>query len=58
MSQISGNHQLEDASRRRHKFFEGRVPRTEYRLTAKGRAALAEYLDQMEEWIRVTPAIS
>jgi len=36
------------------KFFEGRVPRTEYRLTAKGRAALAEYLEQMEEWIRVT----
>jgi DNA-binding HxlR family transcriptional regulator len=36
------------------KFFEGRVPRTEYRLTAKGRAALAEYLDQMEKWIRVT----
>jgi DNA-binding HxlR family transcriptional regulator len=36
------------------KFFEGRVPRTEYRLTAKGRVALAEYLDQMEEWIRVT----
>jgi DNA-binding HxlR family transcriptional regulator len=36
------------------KFFEGRVPRTEYRLTAKGRSALAEYLDQMEEWIRVT----
>ena len=36
------------------KYFEGRVPRTEYRLTAKGRAALAEYLDQMEEWIRVT----
>jgi DNA-binding HxlR family transcriptional regulator len=36
------------------KFFEGRVPRTEYRLTTKGRAALAKYLDQMEEWIRVT----
>lgn len=36
------------------KFFEGRVPRTEYRLTAKGRSALAEYLDQMEEWIRLT----
>jgi DNA-binding HxlR family transcriptional regulator len=35
------------------KFFEGRVPRTEYRLTATGRKALAEYLDQMEEWIRV-----
>lgn len=36
------------------KFFEGRVPRTEYRLTGTGRKALAEYLDQMEEWIRVT----
>jgi DNA-binding HxlR family transcriptional regulator len=36
------------------KFFEGRVPRTEYRLTPSGRRALAEYLDQMEEWIRVT----
>lgn len=36
------------------KFFEGRVPRTEYRLTTTGRRALAEYLDQMEEWIRVT----
>jgi DNA-binding HxlR family transcriptional regulator len=36
------------------KFFEGRMPRTEYRLTATGRKALTEYLDQMEEWIRVT----
>jgi DNA-binding HxlR family transcriptional regulator len=36
------------------KFFEGRVPRTEYRLTPTGRRALAEYLDQMEQWIRVT----
>jgi DNA-binding HxlR family transcriptional regulator len=36
------------------KFFEGRVPRTQYRLTPAGRRALAEYLDQMEEWIRVT----
>jgi DNA-binding HxlR family transcriptional regulator len=36
------------------KFFQGRVPRTEYRLTAIGRRALAQYLDQMEEWIRVT----
>lgn len=36
------------------KFFERRVPRTEYRLTPAGRRALAEYLDQMEEWIRVT----
>jgi len=36
------------------KFFEGRVPRTEYRLTATGRRSLSEYLDQMEAWIRVT----
>ena len=36
------------------KFFEGRVPRTEYRLPAAGRRALTEYLKQMEEWIRVT----
>jgi DNA-binding HxlR family transcriptional regulator len=36
------------------KFFEGRVPRTEYRLTSSGRQALSEYLDRMEEWIRAT----
>jgi len=36
------------------KYFEGRVPRTEYRLSATGRRALAHYLDQMEEWIRLT----
>jgi DNA-binding HxlR family transcriptional regulator len=36
------------------KFFEGRVPRTEYQLTTSGRRALAEYLDQMEKWIRLT----
>jgi DNA-binding HxlR family transcriptional regulator len=36
------------------KFFEGRVPRTEYRLTPTGRRALTQYLDQMEEWIRAT----
>ena len=36
------------------KFFEGRVPRTEYRLTPSGRRALSEYLDQMEAWIRLT----
>lgn len=36
------------------KFFEGRMPRTEYRLTTTGRRALAQYLDQMEEWIRAT----
>src|SRR4051794_7624570 len=37
-----------------NKFFEGRIPRTEYRLTAQGRKALEEYLDQMEEVIRIT----
>ena len=37
-----------------NKYFEGRVPRTQYRLTAAGRRALAQYLDQMEEWIRIT----
>jgi DNA-binding HxlR family transcriptional regulator len=36
------------------KFFEGRIPRTEYRLTASGRKALEQYLDQMEEVIRIT----
>ena len=36
------------------KFFEGRIPRTEYRLTAVGRKALEEYLQQMEELIRMT----
>ena len=36
------------------KYFEGRVPRTEYRLTAAGRRALETYLDHMEALIRVT----
>jgi len=36
------------------KFFEGRLPRTEYRLTAVGRKALEEYLRQMEDLIRMT----
>jgi DNA-binding HxlR family transcriptional regulator len=36
------------------KYFEGRVPRTEYRLTPAGRRSLAQYLDQMEQWIRLT----
>jgi DNA-binding HxlR family transcriptional regulator len=35
-----------------HKFFEGRVPRTEYQLTAAGRRALNGYLADMEEVIR------
>jgi DNA-binding MarR family transcriptional regulator len=34
-----------------HKGFEGRVPRTEYRLTAAGRRALEKYLDHMEALI-------
>ncbi len=33
------------------KGYEGRVPRTEYALTAAGRAALARYLDHMEALI-------
>jgi DNA-binding HxlR family transcriptional regulator len=36
------------------KYFEGRVPRTEYRLTASGRRALERYLDHMENLIRAT----
>lgn len=34
------------------KTFQGRKPRTEYRLTARGRKALALYLDHMEALIR------
>jgi len=36
------------------KFFEGRIPRTEYRLTPSGRRALENYIEQMEELIRRT----
>lgn len=36
------------------KRFEGRVPRTEYRLTDAGRAALQRYLAHMEALIRAT----
>ena len=36
------------------KSFEGRVPRTEYRITAAGRRALERYLDHMEALIRAT----
>jgi DNA-binding HxlR family transcriptional regulator len=35
-----------------HKFFEGRIPRTEYRLSAAGRRAFDQYLASMEEVIR------
>ena len=36
------------------KSFDGRVPRTEFRLTAAGRRALTNYLDHMEALIRAT----
>ena len=36
------------------KTFDGRIPRTEYRLTAAGRKALERYLDHMEALIRAT----
>lgn len=36
------------------KSFSGRVPKTEYRLSASGRRALEKYLDHMEALIRVT----
>src|SRR5881275_724180 len=36
------------------KSFEGRMPKTEYRLTASGRRALERYLDHMEAIIRAT----
>jgi DNA-binding HxlR family transcriptional regulator len=34
-----------------NKTFEGRVPKTEYKLTAAGRRALERYLDHMESLI-------
>ncbi|HYL21305.1 MAG TPA: transcriptional regulator [Gemmatimonadales bacterium] len=36
------------------KSFAGRIPKTEYRLTAAGRRALERYLDHMEALIRAT----
>ncbi len=36
------------------KSFVGRVPKTEYRMTAAGKKALERYLDEMEEIIRTT----
>ena len=35
-----------------NKYFEGRTPRTDFRLTAAGRRALEKYLDEMEGLIR------
>jgi DNA-binding HxlR family transcriptional regulator len=34
------------------KFFEGRMPKTEYRLTSLGRSALENYLKHMEKLIQ------
>ncbi|MCS7314654.1 MAG: transcriptional regulator [Bryobacterales bacterium] len=34
------------------KYFDGRLPKTEYRLTPTGRQALERYLDHMEALIR------
>ena len=36
------------------KSFDGRLPKTEYRLTVAGRKALERYLDHMEALIRAT----
>ena len=36
------------------KYFDGRVPKTEYWLTAAGRRSLQRYLDRMEEIIKAT----
>jgi DNA-binding HxlR family transcriptional regulator len=36
------------------KYFEGRVPKTEFRLTPPGRKALERYLDHMEAIIQAT----
>ena len=34
------------------KYFEGRLPKTEYKLTAAGRSALESYLNHMESLIK------
>ena len=36
------------------KYFAGRVPKTEFRMTAAGRRALERYLDEMEALIKAT----
>lgn len=36
------------------KYFDGRLPKTEFRLAAAGRRALERYLEQMEALIRAT----
>ena len=37
-----------------NKFFEGRIPRTEFRLLPAGRKAFEQYLNQMAEFIAST----
>jgi len=37
-----------------NKFFRGRLPHTDYKLTAAGRKAIEQYVQQMEELIRKT----
>jgi len=37
-----------------HKGFEGRVPRTEYRLTAAGRRAFERYLEHIEALLKAS----
>ncbi|HZS91110.1 MAG TPA: transcriptional regulator [Chloroflexota bacterium] len=37
-----------------NKYFDGRIPKTEFRLTDSGRQALDRYLDHMEALIRAT----
>jgi DNA-binding HxlR family transcriptional regulator len=37
-----------------NKYFDGRVPKTEYKLTTAGRSALERYLNHMEALIRAT----
>jgi DNA-binding MarR family transcriptional regulator len=39
------------------KSFEGRLPRTEYRLSEPGRRALERYLTRMEDLIRATRGV-
>jgi len=39
-----------------HKSFEGRLPKTRFRLTVNGRKALERYLQHMEALIRATRA--
>ena len=36
------------------KYFDGRLPKTEFRLSQSGRSALSRYLDHMEALIRAT----